>query len=361
MKSTNDAKKGLHEEEVLRNAIRLSRTKKKLTRDILSMLDVDTVVRTKNDEPDIVKVTDQKHFIGVEQFLVDQVSVNKNGSRKSVIKKEMNYAEKIIDKKDDFMDDPTRVQKAQEAISNVVFDIASQANISGIDELKESFVVAWGKHLSRVEQYRDNLKKIADDNPIRMVFLIEISCNTDDVFLNNGRTVIRRRNSIYPVFNWMIEELEKVKPELLEYIILYIVNPIHTDEEDIVAIETRDIRGSLRKQGIYAYEYCDDPGDIDFIKHEITARGLEYTVEVKNKDSFGIDSIPILKQAYEYRHKSTPFVASRAVQAMMYAYGKARFKSSSSGMVLIREFPQDIALERFDEFIMKYPLEGETR
>ena len=54
---------------------------------------------------------------------------------------------------------------------------------------------------------------------------------------------------------------------------------------------------TLRKQGIFAYEYCNDLDNLDFIKREVTARGLEYTVEVKNKDNFGIDSIPILKQA----------------------------------------------------------------
>ena len=360
-KSKKDEKKELQEEGILLNAIRLSKTKKKLTRDILSMLNGESVSREKNDRPDIIKVVNtvdnRKLFLGVEHFLVEQVSVNKKGSRVSVIKEKTNYAEKIIDKKDEYLDDPARLQSAQEEIANVVFDIASQINKSGIDELKESFIVAWEKHLSRVKEYRDNVKAYADGIPIRMAFLIEIRCNADDVFLNNGRTVIRRRNSVYPVFKWMVEELEKAKPELLEYIILYISNPINTEEENVVAIETRDIQGSLRKQGIVVYEYCDDPGEIDFTKHEITERGLEYSIEVKNEDSFGLDSIPILRQAYEYRHNGSPFVASRSIQSMMYSYGKAQFKRSASGIVLISEFPQKTVLGRFEEFVKKYPVE----
>ena len=55
-KSKNDAKKELQEEGILLNAIRLSKTKKKLTRDILSMLNGESVSREKNDRPDIIKV-----------------------------------------------------------------------------------------------------------------------------------------------------------------------------------------------------------------------------------------------------------------------------------------------------------------
>lgn len=360
-KNINDIKKENHEEAILENAIRLSRKKKKLTRDILSLLDGETIYRDKNDRPDIVRakeVNGRKVFVGVEHFLVEQVSVNKKGSRVSVIKEKRSYAEKIIDNKETYLNDPDGVKKAKIEIANIVFDIASQTNKSGIKELKESFDVAWKRHLSNAEDYRENVIHLADGNPIKLAYLIEVRSNADDVFLNNGRTAIRRKNSIYPVFTWMIEELEKANPESMDYIILYLTNPIHTEIEDVIAVEVKDIRGSLRKQGIIAYEYCDDPSVIDINKYDITERSLKYTLEVKNKDSFGMDMIPILQQAYKYKTKSIPYVVSCSIQSMMYAFGRARFIGNSSEIKVISEFPQEIALLRYAQFITKYPNKG---
>ena len=364
-KSKNDVQKELHEEAILNDAIRLSKSKKKLTKDILSLIDGETVERKKNDRPDSVKLVNladgTKLFIGIEHFLVEQVSVRKNGARGSVIKEKQKYAEKIIDEKEEYLDDPVRTREAQEKVTNAIFEIASHTNKSGIGELKESFITAWEKHLSRVEEYRINTQQLAEDSPIKIAFLIEIRCNADDVFLNYGRSYTRRRNGIYPIFRWMVEEMEKADPELLDYIILYVTNPFHIEDEDVVAVETTDIRRSLRKQGILAYEYCDDPGDMDFVKQGITDKGLEYTIEVKNKDTFGNNLISILKQAYEYRHSNLPYVAPRPIQSMMYAYGKAQFKDSSSGLILISEYPQEIAMQRFEEFVRKNPVEGIIR
>ena len=135
-------------------------------------------------------------------------------------------------------------------------------------------------------------------------------------------------------------------------------NPIFTEIEDVIAVEIKDIRGSLRKQGIVVYEYCNDPSNIEFITHNMTENGFEYTIEVKNKYSFDADMIPVLRQAYEYKHNSRPFVVSRSVQAIMYTYGKAQFISGAAGIKLISEFPKEVAMQRFEDFIKKFPPEG---
>ena len=325
------------------------------------MLDGVTINRNKNDKPDIIRQKEKngkKLFFGIEHFFVEQVSFYKKGSRVSVIKEKRSYAEKIIDSRDTIMNEPTQRQKAKEKIVNAVFDIAAQTNKSGIDDLKESFEVAWGKHLFRADEYRKNMIQLADGNPIKLVYLIEVRSNADDVFLNNGNTVIRRRNNIYPVFTWMVEALEKANPRSIDYVILYLTNPIFTEIEDVIAVEIKDIRGSLRKQGIVVYEYCNDPSNIEFITHNMTENGFEYTIEVKNKYSFDADMIPVLRQAYEYKHNSRPFVVSRSVQAIMYTYGKAQFISGAAGIKLISEFPKEVAMQRFEDFIKKFPPEG---
>ena len=71
-----------------------------------------------------------------------------------------------------------------------------------------------------------------------------------------------------------------------------------------------------------------------------------------------MDMILILKQAYGYKTKGIPFVVSRSIQAMMYALGRARFVDNSFEIKISREYPQEIAMLRYEQFITKYPAEG---
>lgn len=94
-KSAIDLQKKRHEEETLKEAIRLAKTKKKLTRDILSILDGEKINRPENERPDIVtrskikQATGTEVIIGIEHFLVEQVSAKKKGHMESIIRKMM--------------------------------------------------------------------------------------------------------------------------------------------------------------------------------------------------------------------------------------------------------------------------------
>ena len=113
-KSKNDIKKKEQEEKALTNSIRLAKTKKKMTRDILSLLDGAIIKRERNERPDFAMAvqrnqTDEREtVIGIEHFLVEQVSRDKKSTRVSIINEKRKYAEKIIENKDEYLNDPVK-------------------------------------------------------------------------------------------------------------------------------------------------------------------------------------------------------------------------------------------------------------
>lgn len=356
-KSINGINKEKLEKETLYRSIILSKKKGKLTRDILSHLDGEMVERDRNDNPDMIVKSKEENsepaecIIGIEHFLVEQVTDPKRGS---VIKEKKTYVEKIINSVKEG-DAAESLQKAKEEVTSTAFDIAAKANTTGIRELKEAFHVAFMKHLANAENYRKNTALCAEGKPVKLAFLIEIHSNANDVFLNIGETFHRRKNDIYPLFCWMVEELEKIDPNQIEYVVLYMRNSLNPQKEDVIAIDTSDIQGSLHQQGIIAYEYCEDPGKVIFPKNGFSERGLEYSVEITNENRYVMDAAPILKQAYEYRKRGIPFVAPRPVQAMLYSYGEEGFTIISSYMVPNTKVAFE-AIRRFDVFVSKYPV-----
>lgn len=355
-KSQHDFNKESLEESILNQAIRLSKHKRKLTRQILSYMNGKTINRDKNDKPDIVRVipeqltAGEKILIGIEHFLVEQVSVNKKSKRVSVIHEKRSYLEKLIAKKPNYENNIEEYQKIKGIIANSVFDIAAQANSSRIPELNESFCVALENHIAREKEYYDNMKELAKGNTHKLAFLIEIHCKTDDDFLNNGKTVIRRHNNIYPVLDWMVDELEKIDSKIIDYIVLYFKHSINDSIEDVIAIETQDIRNSLRKQGIVIYHYCDDPDKTKFHNLGLTDKGLKYKIDMENKETYIDDMEPILQQAYKYKKDNIPYVAPRAIQEFLYALGD---RYNGKNLKEIIHTPE--TLIRFDQFVRKYP------
>ena len=155
---------------------------------------------------------------------------------------------------------------------------------------------------------------------------------------------------------WMVEELEKTSPGLLDYCILYIRNPVEKNKEDVIAIDMNDIQGSLRKQQILVYEYCNDPSNLDFIKQEVPGEGFRYYPTVKNTDTFGRDILPSLIQAVEYKKKSIPYVAPRIVQGMVCALGKELIEKLRKGEILPGEYNTAEILQKYDQFGKKNPI-----
>lgn len=359
-KSKKDLVKQKHEEEVLDRAILLSKEKNKLTREILSFMDGKTICREKNDRPDIVRKlfseqASQGEIIGIEHFLVEQVIEQQGNSRGSVIQRANKQLKNLVEKNGS-TDDSQR-NAGNDEFNNTLFHLAAKTNETGIQELKESFHEVFHKHLEKVQEYRNNLQKIADGKPVRLAFLIELHSHSGDVFLNNDRTIERRNNDLYPIFTWMVEELKKADPSKLNYIVLYMRHSVNRDLEDVIAVDTNDIEGSLYKQNIVVYDYCEKPGQVKFKNLGMTDGSLKYTVIVENVENYMSDLMPYLKRAYDFKKRGVPFVASRSIQELMHAYGNVEFVEVQNEMFIKCEVSKDEVLRRFEEFILKYPVD----
>ncbi len=356
-KSRIDENKERNELEILERVVLLSKGKKKLTRDILSLLEGENIERIKNDRPDIVKkcIRPQEKaesFIGIEHFRVEQGSITERGKRISYIEKNKKHMQKIASEREQYQKDSDQYRKIVDEFVNTSFSIATKMNLTGVPELKESFHVALNKHLANIPDYRSHLMDLSHGEQINLAFLIEIRCITGDIFLNNGRTVKRRTHSVYPVLDWMIEELERIEQGLLDYTILYIRKPFCDEEDDVVAIDMKDIRGSLRRQGIIVYHYCNSQVEINITNLGYSDNRIGYTISVEDQSSYLLTLLPGLQEAYEYKQNGIPFAAPREIQEMLYACGK-RYDASNP----LQSIFHPETLKRFDEFSTRYSIE----
>lgn len=128
-------------------------------------------------------------------------------------------------------------------------------------------------------------------------------------------------------------------------------------------METGNVASSLRQQGIHVFRFCGDNLKIRFnIEDLIHKTGYGYDVKYNTvlspSDNYMQMFIPGLRKAYSAKAEGKPFLCSRIIQGFMYAFGnKAGFVEKEPGNCFVRsEFPQQNALQRYDEFCRKFPV-----
>lgn len=171
------------EEKCLEKAIMLARTKKAKTRYILNLCAGNKVKRRKNDRPDIIRMINMPGdplngcYIGIEHFLVDQVSKQKSGKLHSVSSEYQNQIQKVYEKGRKCLEAGGDVSEdiKQEMAENA-FGYATSIHETHYDNILYSLKYGLEKHLEKIEEYRSEIQSIAGDRPYKLAFLIEISC-----------------------------------------------------------------------------------------------------------------------------------------------------------------------------------------
>ena len=143
---------------------------------------------------------------------------------------------------------------------------------------------------------------------------------------------------------------------------------MHTD---VIAFRTGNIKRQLQKQRVTVYKYAgiDKYGDagIQFTCPQVIHSDQEGTYMAQYSYSIPLSEkgrrqriFPALKTAYFAQKKGKPFVATREIQAALFATGKhiERFygEGIDVGIVFRKSVPQGAAMERvFSEFDRLYP------
>lgn len=371
MLSVNDSKKEQNEVKCLDEAIQLAKNKRAMTRNVMSMLSGATIKRAKNDRPDIIRVWHSNNpnvddvFIGIEHFLVDQTTKKRGKKSESIGAECRNHIWRSYEAAHDAREQGQKIpEEITEKLVKDIFKLAMAANESGYEELLASLKINLTTHAKRAKEYREEIQKVAGKNPIQLVLLLEIQCHFPHLFLNYGHRTFPNKGHLMPMFREVVDELETVDSNSVDYIILYIKDTVDTQLKNVIAVKTGNVAKSLHKQAIQIYEYCGMDADLQFvnIKYEkVNDDGYHFNYSIKHSaNATQMEAyIPALKSAYAAIHQGKPFATTRNIQGFLCAFGKnVKFSSNPDDDLLFSVYDTDAEeiLRRFDAFTAKYPV-----
>lgn len=365
-----DEAKNAHEEECFKKAILLSKGKKNKTEEILRYLDGEILNRDKNDRPDIIcKCQKGKHgnktvYVGIEHFLVDQVSVKQSKKIVSKYQEDRRHVQNIFNNAHEVLSSGGEVSKeTEDELVDKTFDLAKNVTESTYESFLTAFQYHLHKHCLSAESYRKNVAELSDGVPIEIAFLIEIRTNFPRLFFNSDRGVVENKNGFMPMSQDIVNLLSEIPTNTVDYVVLLLENTMKKDVADVVAIRTGNIEKHLQRQGILTYKYFGDRLDPQIKKgiHTVDDTGTHRVhYDFNYRDANALDCcIEGIMGAHKAKKKGAPFVTTRNIEASLYALGDSlEFSKDCFGKWKMSTlYDQDTVLQRFDAFIAKYPIE----
>lgn len=346
------------EKECWENAIQYSVAQKCFTRRILHSFVGEYIERKNTDSPDLVyriENTKESFVLGIEHFMIDQASESKGSRVESKREEYKSYINRLLSS--DAADKDILPEVAEK-----IYEIARENNEKDYNDLMTSFKYAFSKHNSRVEDYCCTLNELSGTSSYKLVFLIEIKCYLPHLYLNDGKTIRENHPYTMPICKEFVEELEKIDKGV-DFIVLYY--PDHNAVKDsVILIDAKNIRNSLRKQGIQIYEYCEGSTNVKFEKLQNTfdQNGLVMNYNCTayvNGEEYMETIAPYLQKALEFIKQGIPFVAPRDIESFLCAYGKElSFKKNGEKIQLqLRGLTKAEALQRLEAFSNKFPIQ----
>ena len=217
------------EEKCLEQALKAGLKDRGETKRILQELVGEEIERLNTERPDFIK----RHFskskcekdtiVGIEHFRADHLSVLKQngdiGSSGIVFEKDV-Y--KLYDKWHvPVQNGEAFSEKMLEEIGQTMADQLIRLERATYHSFIDSFKYSLEKHLNSVSVYRQNLMKHATSGErIKLAFLIEIHTEMGHLFLNDKKGTRRNNNGNLPIFQDIVDILEKIDTKKVDFVIL---------------------------------------------------------------------------------------------------------------------------------------------
>ena len=345
-----DRQKSDNERCCFQEALELSRRVGGTTRSILELINGKEIARDKNDVPDIIHVCQRgnKHkyevCVGIEHFQVNQLSRGK-GDKRLAIGQE--YKKHIFDA---YEKGHTAIEEGEDIPKDLypefltrTLDYLSDSVNSRIEQLIDDLRYSLGKHLERVDAYRNNVKTIAIYRQVEIAFLIEIHAKFPEIILN-GEYVQRASKDGELIFVEEIAEiLSSISKDKVDYIIMLFYGEEFQQATDVVAIRSGNVVKHLKNQKrevfVNAFQYSELK-DLK-ITHKENANG-DFDIE----QTWRMDEYSNLKEifknvriAYDARMHRKPYATNITVQAFLntiYNYVKS-FDEDTNEPILKRK------------------------
>ena len=311
---------------------------------IMDYLNGDRVIRVKNDRPDIItkcKWGNSESVVGIEVFYVDQNSKKKSGKYRSKTKESRAIIKGIYERgHSEHLNGEEISDKNKQDLLQKAVETAQDRLNSEYESLICSFKYHFDDHAGKAQAYREEIDRYANGKKIELAFFIEIETFFHDLFLNYNNQTIQYNSRLMPFFSDIVNIIEaNPNKRYIDYIV-FDLRSRNPDELNVVAIRTGNIKQNLIKQGIKIFEFIgehilkiipsttkienDEKGDY-VVRFRFTPYSQEYSDEV----------IRMVCKAQLLKKRNIPFVASRTVQAVLYA---SNAKTIKEGKKLQQEF-----------------------
>lgn len=255
------------EENVLRIAARQGLKQKGVSKQIAKLISAPEVRREQSERPDFVKLyspqdpSQPQILVGIEHFRVDMNSIqpkNKKGEpgkiQASGAAREKHAIE--VFNKWHGADIMAAYDEVMKDISKVVeLGIKDVMTISYNNYLA-SFKHSLDEHLEKINAYKATLNQIDSKIQHRMILLIEIHTDFQNLYYYNLKKGIFHDDKVIPMFEDVVKMLEQIDPRSFDYVVLCFDGLIMTPNASVVCLPVRNIRKHLEKQNVEIYEYA---------------------------------------------------------------------------------------------------------
>ncbi len=255
---------------------------------LMSGIDVE---RKSDERPDFIRYVapDNKNergiVVGIEHFMIDHLSKEKQSKKKtkyqSMGRIHQNNTHSYYDKWHEEVLNSEHIP--DEAITSLCDTLSAHFNNSAYATIKTfyySFKSALDTHMASIDEYKRAIKVEANkrnaDN--KLIILIEVHSAFQNLFFHHNRNIHFENRPVMLVLDEFVQLLEKADKRV-DYYVLTFGDTLDTSTKT-VAINAKDIRGSLKKQRVPIYHYCGAdlylPKDLAFVK--------DYSMEIKHEE-----------------------------------------------------------------------------
>lgn len=352
----------------LDKAIQIGKSRYSITKKIATRLSGDFIYREIEERPDFVKKSLENGrrdecIVGIEHFRVDHLSLQKKDGRVGSTGVMYNIeSNRVFNRWNSKIGESSEIDLAAiNDIQNLIWNQFKRVNNTDYPTFISAFKYSLNKHMEKVESYREELKKIANGKKVELAFLIEVHSEFKNKYLTNKKGTKKSLTGIMPMFNDVVEMLERIDSKKVDYIILLLCETQINESTDVIAFKTGDIYKQLIKQKKSIYEYAGKDffnqsfsGNLDNLesKNRVYQKDDDIIMDFKY-DKFNQDDrqqleiiLKCCERVSSFEKQGKNYITDVSVQAAIDIYREIMFEN--------RSISKDMIKERETEFFNKY-------
>ena len=366
------------ERDCLDKAIKIGLKKQGETKKIIHHFVGKDFSRMEDEIPDFVRVihasnkNEKDTLLGIEHFRVDQLSErmrnDKISSTSILTEKEITS---IYNKYNNKLGNVSSYARAGEDIAQLISRHLNRYDNSSLLTLENSFKYTLDNHLNQSSRYIKNLKELAKSQfNIELAFLIEVNAEFHNLFLHDDRGVCYKKGQVRPLFTGIVEMLEDLYKNGVDYVVLFFRSSIGLNDPDVIALRTRNIKRELEKQKARVYELIDNrifnSRDItNNIELHSTYNSCDQSIVLELSDKSSRDEVVInnsmmesVRKVFACEKRNIYYATTPSIELLAYIYRGFVYdwedKDGFIKPILFNNVTEEMLLNRKEEFDLKY-------